>query len=364
MGSLNLKSLLISAGLGPKNLVGVDVGSSSIKVCELSGSKKSYALAKFAVQPLPEGSFFDDEVQKYDEVVEILKNIVTEVKPKSTIACIGVWGPNVISRRLQVGMGSMREIEDQVEWEFEQYIPFDIDDATVSFHFDGENKGGGQTFSPPRPRRSPLQSLRIWSRETGLTVKVVENSQFAIANAFAYVCKEELDGLDDSLLLLEFGANSTNVIIFRGQTVAFTRELSVGGQAITDEIQKAMGLSYSEAEDLKVNGDQSGNIPEEIVGIVNSSLDLFISEIKSSIDFYMASMEEKSFKCCYITGGSSRLPGLLERLKKDLKMEILFFNPFEKIKIEQGQFGEDFLPIISSLGVTALGLAMRSIQDD
>ena len=364
VASLVLKNLLSSLGLGYQGVVGVDIGSSSVKLCELSGSEKSYKLERFAVLPLPEASFFGDEVQKEDEIVDTIKKLFEEEKSQSATVCVGMWGPNVVAKRIQVGMGSIDEIGEQVEWEFEQYIPFDADDATISFHFLGENEGGGADVLVVAAKTELVQKFKEMVEAAGPAVKIIDCNQFAIANIFSYVHKEELENALDSLALIEFGANSTNIIIYRNSTIVFTRELSIGGQIITDEIQKAMGLSYEEAEELKVNGDQNGNIPEEIVGIVKSSLDVILSEIKTSLDFYMSSNEEKSFSGCYITGGSSRLPSLVNELKESLQMDVLFFNPFEKINVDDSKFDESYQSIISNIGVTSLGLAMRNLKND
>ena len=364
MGALDLKSVFADLGLGSKGLLGIDIGSSSIKICELSGGESSYKLTKFAIRPLPEGSFFEDEIQKADEIIEVIEHLIEEVQPKSTFVCMGIWGPNVISKRMQVAMASVEEIGDQVTWEIEQYLPFDIDDATTSFYLVGENSVGGADVLISAAKTELLENFRTLIEDAGLKVKVIDCNQFAIANVFSYVHEKELKEIKTPLLLLEIGANSINLIVFREGSVVFTRELPIGGQIVTNEVQKAMGLSYEEAEELKVNGDQSGNLPEEIVNIVNSSFDLFLTEIKRALDFYISSNDESSFQYCYITGGSSRLPGLVERLSKELSLEVLFFNPFDRIDVKSGRFDENSLSVISSVGVSVLGLAMRRLGDD
>ena len=141
---LKAKGLVFSIlGIGSNNVLGVDVGSGAVKMCELSASRGSYKLNKFGVKPLPEGSFFADEVQKSDEVLAIIRELIKEVSPKSPFVCVGVWGPNVISKHVQIPLVSKDDLADQVVWEFEQYIPFDVEDATISHHFVKENQGGG-----------------------------------------------------------------------------------------------------------------------------------------------------------------------------------------------------------------------------
>ena len=195
-----------------------------------------------------------------------------------------------------------------------------------------------------------------------MIAKIIDTNQFAIANIFTHVHGEELEQSERSTLLIDFGASSTSIIIFKGATVFFTRELEIGGQQVTDEIQKSMGVGYEEAEDLKVQGDQNGNIPEEIISIIESSLVHFLSEVKKTLNFYMTSSGEDNFHRCYITGGSSLLPGLVENLANELEVEVLFFNPFDRISFNENRFDEDVISMVSSMGIPALGLAMRELK--
>ena len=126
-----------------------------------------------------------------------------------------------------------------------------------------------------------------------------------------------------------------------------------------------MGVSYEEAEELKVNGDQSGNLPEEIVSIIDSSLRPFSEEIKKILDFYLSSVDERSIDCCYITGGASLTSGLSQTLTAELGINVLFFNPFEKFSVTNSDLdNKDSLRLISSVGSTSMGLAMRRLRDD
>ena len=364
MGLFNVKKTLESLGLGPKSIVGIDIGSSSVKICELSSSKKSYKLTKFAIRPLPESSFFEGEVQKQDEVTEIVKELVDEIKPKSSFACVGIWGPNVISKRIQVGEGSLEDLGSQVEWELEQYVPFDLDEATTDFHIIGENDRGNREVLAVTAKTDLIENFMAMVNDSGLEVKIIDSNQIALANIFSHVYRDEMDQTEDSFLIIEIGASLTNIIVCRSSIIVFSREVFLGGNLVTEKIKKSMGVTFEEAEELKVSGDQNGNLPEEIISIINESFDSFVSEIKPALDFYYTSSEDKTVKRCYITGGSSLLPGLADVLSEKLKLEVLLFDPFEKIDINDNNFNGEMLSIISSAGISVLGLAMRDLRND
>ncbi len=369
MSSTNLKDTLQSfaietLGLGPKSLVGVDIGTSSIKVCELLHGKKGFKVQNFSYIPLPEGAFHEDDIQKYDEIVQCLQLAVGQISSSSKFAAVGVWGPGVISKRIQVPVGSMEEIEDQVLWESEQYIPFDIDQTSIDFHVIGENKGGGADVLIAAAKHNVIEKFKGLVEETGLTVKIVDLSQYALANAFIHVHKSELDGAKASVILIDFGSQTTNIVVFRQSEIVFTRELNVGGHALSEEIQRSMGLSYEEAEDLKRGADPEGNLPEEIVDIIDSNMSTFLIEIKKTLNFYMTATGEDTFQRCYITGGTSQVPGLLESLENEFGVEVLHFNPFEKIAFDDKKIDEETAIQIATIGATAIGLAMRSLSND
>ena len=316
------------------------------------------------VQSLPSGIFFGDEIQDRDVLLDTIKSILEEMKPRSSFSSMGIWGNNVISKRIYLAKSGKDELADQVEWESEQYIPYDIDDATVSFSILEEDSNGNYDILFTAAKTEVIEQFKSIVEEAGLKVKIIDNSQFALANIFSFVHEKDLDEVNSSIVLIDVGASSMNIIIFEGKKLVFTREISVGGQLITDKIQSVMGLSYEEAEELKVNGDQNGNLPEEISVIVDSSLSAFFAEIKKALDFYISSGDDKSFSCIYLTGGTSVIEGFADKLSKMLNLEVLMFNPFDKVKYNENDFDESFLSIISSMGGVAMGLAMRRIGDD
>ena len=133
---------------------------------------------------------------------------------------------------------------------------------------------------------------------------------------------------------------------------------------ITEEIQRKMGVNYFEAEDLKIIGDENGNLPEEILEIIDEVVENFFSEIKKAIDFYITSTSDESLETCYITGGSSQIPGFLEGLEALLGIPVSMLNPFDVFQYSEKKFDEEQIKEISQRGVEALGLALRGASDD
>ncbi|MBT3980923.1 MAG: type IV pilus assembly protein PilM [Bacteriovoracaceae bacterium] len=348
-----------SLKIGPRNLVGIDIGLSSVKVCELAAKGSKWALQKFAMQELPEGALIDDEIQKPDEIKEAIKEALKKAKIKNLNVCLGLFGPNTIAKRLQIAGNSEEEIENEVFWEAEQYIPFGVDDSAISYDILRENEGGGTDVIVAAAREDVIESYKDLLGEIGLRVKVVDLNLLATANVFEHIV---LNGKDASVnnVLIEFGAQSTKVSVYKFGVLVFTRELNIGGYMITEEIQRQMGLNYVEAEDLKTLGDENGNYPEEILEIIQSSLDVYFAEIRKVLGFFLTASSDDEVDKCFLTGGACMTPGLKEGLETTLNCKIHVFDPFLKIDYNKRSFSQEAIEIIATHGVVAMGLAARN----
>jgi len=352
----NIKDAL---NIGSKALVGIDIGLSCIKIAEVKHTNNDCKLLSYASVDLPEGSLIEDEIQKEDVIVKAIEKALEQARITAPNACIGLFGPNTVARKLQLAGGSYEEIEDQVSWEAEQYLPFPIEESSIAFHVYGENEGGGIDVMVAAAKNDIIQNFKEVVEKTKIKVKIVDLQVVAITNVFEFVMGDKLNDPNSSWLLLDIGAQKTELIIYRQGAIAFTKEMNIGGVMITEEIQRQMGVNYIEAEDLKITGDENGNLPEEILEIIDDVLEAFFAEIKKTIDFYVTSSSDENIKECVLTGGGALIPGLVEGLEALLGVPILILNPFEKITYDKKKFDENDIHSIAFRGVAALGLAMR-----
>jgi len=355
-------------GLSSNKVVGVDIGLSSIKVAEMSKSGDSYKLTNYASIALPEGVLIEDEVQKEDELVEAMTTVFEEIGIKGKNICLGLFGPNTVMRKLQLAGGDPDEIEDQVLWEAEQYLPFPVEESNLDHYVVGENSGGGVDVIVAGVRRDVLLTFKEITEKAQGKVKIIDLTPLAISNIFEHVMLDEIysdeneEGGDRSWLLLDVGAQKTECIIYKDSMPIFTKEIPIGGSMVTEEIQRQLGVNFEEAEDLKVTTDENGNLPEEVAQIVKEINESFFNEIKKTIDFYSSSTSDDSLVECYVTGGSVQLPGILEGLTDSLGIDVSVFNPFRAIDYDTKNIDEDELNEIAYKGVVALGLGMRELS--
>ena len=348
--------------VGPKGIVGIDIGLSAIKMAEVSKqSDGSYKLLNYASVDLPEGTIIEDEIQKEDEILKALQACLKELNTSNKFACVGLSGPNTLIKRLQLAGGSEEEIEDQVLWEAEQYLPFPIDDGNISFTIIGENQGGGVDVIIGAAKKSIVGAFKDIIERSNMKVKIVDLCAAATINVFENVMGKEIQEMGKTWILMDLGAQKTQFMIYKNGVLVFFKEISIGGLTITEEIQRQMGVNYSEAESLKIQGDGNGNIPEEIVEIINQVFDTFFAELKKTIDFWVSSTSEEAFDGCILTGGGAQIPGFSEALQELLETEVQVLNPFSSMTYNKSNISEEMINEIAYKGVCAIGLAMRSL---
>lgn len=350
-------------GLGHKTLIGLDIGLSAIKCSFVENDGRgNYILTKFASVELPEAALIDDEIQKEEEIVEAIKECVGSLRLATNLVNMGISGPNTVARKLQLAGGTKDEIADQVEWEAEQYLPFPIEEGSMSFHILGDNEGGGVDVLVCAARSDILLNFKDLIELAGMRANIVDLNLTALTNVFELVMGDKLLDPEPSYMILDFGAQKTGCVIYKKSKIQFTKEMSIGGLMITEEIQRQLGVNYEEAEDLKTTGDENGNLPEEILEIIDDVAENFFSEIKKTIDFYVSSTSDESLVGCFITGGGAMLPGLVEGLEALLGVDVSILNPFEAFEYNEKNIPKEMINAIAYRGVVSLGLGMRDVD--
>jgi type IV pilus assembly protein PilM len=346
--------------LNPGGIVGLDIGAHSIKVCEISGSPGKIKIEKFGVFNLTEAAIIEDEVQKPSEISEGILEAIKQAGIKSKVVCLGLFGPNTMTKRLSTPEGTKEEIEDHVMWEAEQYITFGADESKIDFHILGDNEGGGKDAFVAAAKNEIIENFTELLKAAKLQVKIVDLNVIALSNIFEEVAGENLEEYSKGTLLLDFGAQSTKIVVYKRGAPIFTKEIAVGGSLITEEIQRQMGVSYQEAEDLKTTGDANGNLPEEILNIINTQVDLQVDEVRKNINFYVTHGSAERVSYCFVTGGSSQLPGLMDKLSVVSGVPVEKLDVFSAIKIDEKKIGQN-LDLVAAISPVVIGLAMRKL---
>src|SRR5689334_14761241 len=240
-----------------KNLVGVDIGTSSIKVCQLKDTRKGYTLLRAGYAELGQQTIVDGQVMDAGRVIEALQKIFQDSKIRQKDIALSVSGQSVIIRKITVPMMTPAELEEQIHWEAEQHIPFDIKDVQVDYQVLRRRPEASQMdLLLVAAKRDQINDFAQLARDAKLKPVVCDIDAFTVQNLF-----EVSRGLplDQTLALINVGASLSSLNIIANGVSAFTREIANGGNAITEEIQKQLGVAYDQAEAYKCGGgDQHG----------------------------------------------------------------------------------------------------------
>jgi type IV pilus assembly protein PilM len=347
--------------LNPGSVIGLDIGSHSIKVCELAGAPGKLRLEKFGVFTLSEAAMIEDEIQKPSEIMEGVMQALNQAGIVSRTVCLGLFGPNTMTKRLNVPEGSKEEIEDHILWEAEQYITFGADDSQIDHFIIGDNEGGGKDAIVVAAKGELVENFTELLKEVKINVKIVDLNVIALSNAFEEIMKDNLEDFSQGTLLLDFGAQTTKVLVYKRGGPIFTKEIPIGGSLITEEIQRQMGVSYEEAEDLKTTTDSNGNLPQEILNIINVQLDHHLAEVRKNINFYVTQGSAEKVDMCFVCGGASLLPGLTDKLAMVAGIPIERLDVFNSIIVDEKKIGID-LDHLAAIAPVVIGLGMRKFS--
>jgi len=342
-----------------KDLIGIDIGSSSVKLVQLRERRGGYELLDLGIMPLPAEAIVDNTLMDSSSIVETVKNLISSLGVKTKNAACSISGHSVIVKQISLQAMSDDELEEQIHWEAEQYIPFDINDVNIDFQ-----RLASDSIDPSRMNVLLVASKKdivndyvgVFS-EAGLQLSVLDVDMFAVQNAFEVNYDSDRNRV---AALVNIGAGIMNINIVREGITLFTRDVQIGGNNYTEEIQKQMGVSDSEAESLKIEAQEScSDALAEIIRKINDSM---AQEIRRSLDFYNSTANAKVAKV-FVSGGASKTYNLVGVIEEKLGLPVENINPFAKLHYSNKQFDPEYLREIAPFMVVPVGLAMRRVGD-
>jgi type IV pilus assembly protein PilM len=340
-----------------KNLVGVDIGASSIKVVQLKEARKKLQIVRWGWAPLPQQTIIDGHVMNSGAVSEALARIFQDNKIQQRDVAIGVYGQSVIIRKITVPMMTPGELDEQIHWEAEQHIPFDIKLMSVDYEVLRRRPESGQMdLLLVAAKKDEINDYASILREAKLKPTVVDIHAFTIQNIFEHQYGLPQDG---TIVLLNVGAAVSSLNIVSKGVSAFTREITNAGNAITEEIRKALGCSYEQAEAYKQGGGPTQIVPQEVTQVINQACQGLAGEIQRSLDFYLATSGEQEISRVYISGGSAYLAPLVQAIEKRARVPVQLFDPMVNLTVDTKFVNEAQLRSLAATMVVALGLSLR-----
>ncbi len=350
-------------GLGRKReTVGLDIGASSVKAVQLKADRGAYDLVRLGIAPLHPETIVDGVIMDSGTVISAIQQIFSENQIITKDVVVAVSGHSVIVKKIKVARMKPDEMEEAIAFEAEQYVPYAIEDVNLDFQVleSASAESGEMDVLLVAVKKDIINDYLSIISTAGLNAVVVDVDAFALQNAFEIAYEVDRDHV---VGLVNLGAAVMNINILRGGMSEFTRDSALGGNRYTESIQKILGLSYEQAESLKLGGQMDGRTYEDArpaIEMVNTEL---AGEIRRSFDFFRSSSPSDTIHRVVLSGGSARLHGLVEYLSESLEIPCEVANPLRGIKADPKKFDPAYLEVIAPQLAVSVGLALRQAGD-
>ncbi len=341
-------------------LIGVDIGSHTLKVVEFGTNGDSRVLRRIGRALVPRNAIQEGAIKDPEALEEALKTLIQNLQPKIRRAATSVSGYSVIVKKINVPYSDEREIEDNLIFEAENYVPFEIEEVYLDFNVIGEARSAKGTMESEiflvAAKREVVDSYAELLQNAGLRPAVIDVDGFAIGNAF----EGAMGTSSESVVLLDLGASMGTFSIVKDGMPLFTRDMSVGGQQITRTIAETLGIDYSDAETIKIKGSDDPAILSDVSSIVREIVDSWAHEVRKAVEFFKSNASPEEFpKCIWMSGGSSLLEGICDIFEDVTGLETKRFDPFKRVEKED-KIDRDYLYAVAPQFAIATGLALRT----
>jgi len=342
------------------HLIGLDIGSRTIKLGEVAQTKEGRVLQKFGMADLPQGAIVEGRIKEPAVIADTIKGLVKELNVKEQNVATSVAGYSVIIKRISVGTMTDDELQDSIQYEAEQYIPFDVQDVNIDFHIIGEHESSPNQMNVMlvAAKKEIIDEYVDLLETIDLNPCVLDIDVFAMERVFEENYLDE----EGNIALVDIGANKMNINIVKDYMSIFTRDVTVGGERITREIASRFDCSFEEAEAAKL-GKADKVSEEDVRGVVYSFTENWSDEIRRAIDFYYSTYPDEEVRRIVLSGGATQTEGFSELLSAETSIDVQMCNPFTRINIDEKQNDIEYLQKIAPQATICMGLASRRVDD-
>lgn len=352
---------MFKKGMSKKGLVGLDIGSSSVKAVELTKKGGGLQLVALGFENLLPDTIVDGQIMELNNVSNVITNIFGEHQIKTNRVAAGVSGHSVIVKNIVLPQMSEDELQESFSWHAEEHIPFDIADVNLDYQITGNTTDALHVLMAAC-KSDKIANVKQAIQLAGKTPVVIDIDAFALQNCYE-INYQARPG--EIVALLNIGAATMNINILNGTRSVFARDASVGGSQYTNLLQKELGLTFEQAEAVK----RGMPLPEGVESrpiqpIIETVSDILALEVRKTMDFYRATASEgeSSIQKILLAGGGSKLPGLAEYLGKRFEIPVEVFDPFREIRVDGKKFDPDYMREIIPEMAVAVGLALRGVE--
>ena len=350
---------------GPTSMLGLDISSTSVKLLELSKSGGEYKVESYGVEPLPENAVVEKNISDVNGIGEAIQRLVERSKTKVKLAAVAVAGSAVITKTIEMTATLKEdEMEDQLQLEADQYIPYPLEEVALDFEVQGlSSRGGEQVEVLIAACRQENVEMRAAALELGgLKAKVVDIEAHCMQRAFDLVrdqfANNEKDEGDKVIAIVDIGATMTTLSVLTSGGAPYTREQLFGGKQLTEEIQRRYSLSVEEAGLAKKQGGLPDDYETEVLQPFKEAV---VQQVRRSLHFFYSSSAYDDVDHIILAGGTSSIDGLPKMVAARLGTPTSIINPFVNMSLSS-RVNKANLHNDAPAMMIACGLALRSFD--
>ena len=344
-----------------ENLVGLDIGSRSIKAAQIVDSKRGNTLKHFGIADIAHGAIEEGTINDPESVAQSIRQLFKSYGIKQNNVAVSIGGYSVIVKKISVQTMAEEQLQETIHFEAEQYIPFDISDVNLDFQILGESESNPNQMNVflVAAKKEMVNDYINLVNLAGLNPCIVDVEAFALQNTF----ESNYDVQDDNIALIDIGASKTSLNILKGNSSVFMRDVSLGCGQINQKIMSLIECTFEEAEQLKYGENPDKLTPEDLKGIVSSVVADWCTEIRRALDFFYSTYPEDQIKRIVLSGGGANISEFRQLLATEASAEVESLNPFQSFELDRKNFDDEYIKQIGPQAAICMGLAMRKVDD-
>ena len=342
------------------NLIGLDIGSRSLKAAQIAESKRGRELKRFGMTDIPHGAIEDGTINDPEAVAESIRQLFKGYSIKERNVAISIGGYSVIVKKIAVQTMDEEQLQETIHFEAEQYIPFDISDVNLDFQILGPNETNPNQMNVflVAAKKEMVDDYFNLANLAGLNPCIIDVEAFALQNTF----EVGYDPGDDNIALIDIGASKTSLNILKGNNSVFMRDVSLGCSQINQKIISLVDCSFDEAENLKFGDNPDRLSAEDLKEIVSSVVADWCTEIRRALDFFYTTYPDDQIKRIILSGGGASISEFRELLGVEASAEVETIDPFKGIYVDD-RFDPEFIKQMAPQAAITVGLALRKVND-
>ena len=345
--------------MAARHCIGLDIGSTAIKLVQLRTGRAGLTLENFGVAPVPTGAIAGGAVAEPAAVVAAIRELTARIGLRGKDVALAVSGNGVIIKRISVPQLEPAAFAQQIEWEARQLVsPPSRDDVLIDHTRLRQNPMTGEVeVLLVAAKKELVQQYLAVAREAGLRPVVVDATAFALQN-----CVEAGQGFTsgETFAVVNVGAAASTISIIAEGMPAYGRDISSGGNLYSEAL-RGLGLAPEDAERHKRGvGEPAG--PELQSRMLQVS-EAIAAEIQRSLDFFRGAVADEPLSRIVLTGGAALVPSLRNALAHRSRLPVTLLDPFARVRVDVRRVDLPTLRASAPAAAVAFGLALRREDD-